>query len=433
MIGALLIVGGPQVVPFHSLPNPVDDVDVDVTSDNPYATSDENYFIPSWPVGRLPGSKGNDPKPLINQINNITKNRGQKQVAGFSFSSWLVNMLRRYRQKQSFGYTAEVWRRASNSVYRPIGNPDTLVISPPTGTDLIGKYQKQGTKMAYYNLHGLEDGSEWYGQRDPLETPNGEDYPVALRPQDVVNSGHAPEIVYSEACYGAHIEGKGVEDAISLKFLASGTQAVVGSTRTSYGSITTPLISADLLGRLFWNYLQEGYPAGPALQRAKIELARQMDSRQGYLDGEDQKTLIEFVLYGDPLAQVQSTQAKSKKAQRLLPNTSQVNIVCDRTNGGECSPQPIPKEVMAQVKGVVRHYLPGMAGARVTFSHEHVQCSGHDCPTHQIGQKLAERQPVTRRVVTLSKHVTKGKNTHTHYARITINSQGKVVKLAVSP
>ena len=58
MIGALLIVGGPEIVPFHCLPNPVDDQDKELASDNPYATRDDNYFIPEWPVGRLPGGRG---------------------------------------------------------------------------------------------------------------------------------------------------------------------------------------------------------------------------------------------------------------------------------------------------------------------------------------------------------------------------------------
>jgi hypothetical protein len=39
MIGALLIIGGSDNVPFHMLPNPTDDSDVNVPSDNPYATS----------------------------------------------------------------------------------------------------------------------------------------------------------------------------------------------------------------------------------------------------------------------------------------------------------------------------------------------------------------------------------------------------------
>ena len=66
-IGAVLIVGGPDVVPFHSLPNPTDDVDEEVLSDNPYATLDSNYFIPEWPVGRLPGEQGADVGLLLQQ------------------------------------------------------------------------------------------------------------------------------------------------------------------------------------------------------------------------------------------------------------------------------------------------------------------------------------------------------------------------------
>jgi tetratricopeptide (TPR) repeat protein len=70
-IGAVLIVGGPAVVPFHHLPNPVDDADVDVPSDNPYACRDENYFIPEWPLGRLPDGapRGvSDPEPLVKAL-----------------------------------------------------------------------------------------------------------------------------------------------------------------------------------------------------------------------------------------------------------------------------------------------------------------------------------------------------------------------------
>ena len=68
MIGAVLIVGGPEVIPFHHLPNPVDDADDDVPSDNPYSTRDENYFIPEWPVGRLPGGCSSDPASLISGL-----------------------------------------------------------------------------------------------------------------------------------------------------------------------------------------------------------------------------------------------------------------------------------------------------------------------------------------------------------------------------
>ena len=72
MIGALLIVGGPEIVPFHNLPNPTFDDDMDVPSDNPYACIDENYFVAQWPVGRLPGEAGPDAGLLLEQIRNLT-------------------------------------------------------------------------------------------------------------------------------------------------------------------------------------------------------------------------------------------------------------------------------------------------------------------------------------------------------------------------
>ena len=64
------------------------------------------------------------------------------------------------------------------------------------------------THLAYFNLHGVPDGSEWYGQSDPTLPEDGPEFPVAMRPQDIRNSGSAPHLVFSEACYGANITGK---------------------------------------------------------------------------------------------------------------------------------------------------------------------------------------------------------------------------------
>ena len=42
-IGAMLIVGGEKVIPFHLLPNPIDDFDTHVPSDNPYPERTRGY------------------------------------------------------------------------------------------------------------------------------------------------------------------------------------------------------------------------------------------------------------------------------------------------------------------------------------------------------------------------------------------------------
>jgi tetratricopeptide (TPR) repeat protein len=460
MIGALLIVGGPEVVPYHNLPNPVDDLDLEVPSDNPYATRDENYFVPEWPVGRLPGGSQNDPAQLVQSLQKITAYHDQLARR----RSWFQRMWDRFRvnrlfasngKKSSWGYTAAIWRRASLSVFRPIGAPHTLFVSPPVQADNAGINEgKNGlsssVRLGYFNLHGLQDSSNWYGQRDPSEPTEFPDYPVALRPEDIKNGGSAPEVVFSEACYGANIIEKQTDDAIALKFLSSGSQSVVGSTCTSYGSITTPLIAADLLGHAFWKFLRDGLPAGEALRRAKIYLAQEMHRRQGYLDGEDQKTLISFLLLGDPLTHIAMNSADAKLIMRSIDAPSNVNTVCDRH--GNCSNEignpphslqnkpPIPSKTMAQVKAIVEEYLPGMKDADISYTRSHATCAGngHTCPTSTRGSISKTGRNAEHNIITLSKHVKKSLSpsgevqTHHHYVRLKIDDQGKVIKMCVS-
>ena len=460
MIGAVLIVGGPEIVPFHKLPNPVDDMDDDVPSDNPYCTRDENYFIPEWPVGRLPGGTQRDIQPLQKALKGIAEHHSNHtQHRNLLRRLWdrlyhRLNFFSR-RRKSSLGYTAAIWRRASLSVFRPIGAPHTLRVSPPlqsteqdspNNNNLI----TPNARLGYFNLHGLEDSSYWYGQRDPGEPQEMPDYPVALRPRDVVNSGKAPKVVFSEACYGANIANKSIDEALALKFINSGSLTVVGSTCTSYGSITTPLIAADLLGHAFWKFLQEGLPSGEAFRRAKIHLAKEMHHRQGFLDGEDQKTLISFVLYGDPLARLSKSTSPSMKVLRPMRKPTKLRIVCDRS--GNCRPEkelgshslqdnpPIPDQTLIHVKQIVEQYLPGMIDANVIYSHPHTTCpdGDHSCPASEGSFKSKSTFDVKRNVVTLSKQVagspTSGGKccTHHHFARLTMDENGKVIKLAVS-
>jgi hypothetical protein len=305
-------------------------------------------------------------------------------------------------------------------------------VSPPV-EGVHGEQWAPGS-LGYFNLHGVIDSAEWFGQRDPTEPDSGPDYPVVLKPSDVVNSGHSPKVIFSEACYGAHIPKRSIDAALALKFLASGSQVVVGSTCTSYGSVTLPLIAADLLGRSFWKFIHDGFPAGEALRRAKVSLAREMHNRQGYLDGEDQKTLISFVLYGDPLAQPNGIITKGiKTLLRTFSSPTQPPIVCDRSNRADAH-APIPSETLAQVKSIVSQYLPGMSDAQLSLNIERAEChaSNHTCPTALSGSKACSTHLPARQSIVLSKRIELGEHSLNQYARLTLDENGKLVKLAVS-
>jgi hypothetical protein len=467
MIGALLIAGGPSVVPFHRLPNPVDDFDGDVPSDNPYGTRDENYFIPEWPVGRLTAGCEADPAQFIEMVRLAASRHAQASSplpwpTRFLHSISRIFPFKRAKVRPGQGYTAAVWKRAAGSVFKPVSEPRHLLVSPPV-LSLNGSTPKPANggvrgpltniatkkeaafktaRLGYFNLHGLPDAVEWYGQSDPTDPFPGADYPVALRPQDISGAKEggngsskalrAPDIVFTEACYGAYINGRKLDESICLKFIACGSQAVVGSTCIAYGSIASPLAAADLLGYAFWESIKAGIPAGEALRRAKIQVAREMHHRQGYLDGEDQKTLVSFILYGDPLAQGEDRCKEARPVFRSMKVPAQVKTVCERTLPGEA--ENLSPESMTYVKHVVARYLPSMTNAHLAITHPHVSCQGeaHSCPTAQMGAKSRPHTIPYNQVVTLSKQVKTAKSIHNHYARLTLDGHGKLVKLVVS-
>jgi hypothetical protein len=435
MIGALLIVGGSEVVPFHHLPNPTEDMDSLIASDNPYATLDSNYFKSDWPVGRLPGEAGSDAGLLLEQLRKMIRYHSKNSLLSKkkSLEFWgrvriFLGARQNRTQQGSFGYTAAVWRRSSLAVFRSIGEAGTLLACPPQASGSIPG--KKPVTLAYYNLHGLIDAAEWYGQRDVNDKTPGPDYPVALSPKDLSGKTPVPDIIFSEACYGAHIDGKCEDQAISLKFVARGSLAMIGSTSAAYGSVTTPLIGADLLGHYFWENLKGGSPVGEALMQAKVDLVQEMTRRQGFLDSEDQKTLISFVLYGDPLVSLDPSLPPHKNILRSHAHPL-VKTISDRKEEDVVTAQPVPSAILKQIKGIVSNYLSGLENAEIRLSEQQVTNSGKTGTT-AAGAKSIEPDNSGRVVVTMHKEVYIGQKTQHQYARVTLDPKGKMVKIALT-
>ena len=225
------------------------------------------------------------------------------------------------------------------------------------------------------------------------------------------------------------------DTALALKFLSSGSHAVVGSTKIAYGSVTPPLIGADLLGRYFWDQLNQGLPVGEALRRAKLSLAAEMHRRQGYLDGEDQKTLISFVLFGDPLhaPQIAVAATAPKSVVRKVTRPTSMKVVC-ALGGPERKVGDLDPLALDRVKSIVSQYLPGLSDASTRVHAQHLGCDGRDhaCPAAQLGLKNTSPAGRDTVVVTLTKQVQSGGAKHVRFARLTLDAAGKVLKLAVS-
>jgi hypothetical protein len=445
MVGAVLIVGGDEVVPFHRLPNPTDDGDSEVFSDNPYSTIDSNYFIPEWPVGRIPGEKGSDASLLLVKLREATalhnpgknkKGLAEQLRPGLEIIRQLINFILlkpSYNGKKNFGYTAAVWQKSSSSVFKQIGESDQMLVSPPEYSGSFSGERINYSDLGYFNLHGLIDSGDWYGQPDASGSVSGVDYPIAIKPKDLHKNSKAPEVVFSEACYGGYVNKKSEADSLALTFLAIGTKAVVGSTSISYGSVATPLIGADLLGYLFWKYLKSGLRVGDSLVKAKIDFVREMNKRQNFLDGEDQKTLVSFVLYGDPLAIYSNVQAQNKNLARQKTKED-VKTACDKHNESEEADIKISPEKIRKVKEMVETYLPGIDQTKVVISKQLLVSEGNSVESAEQsqGSKEADTKNTGKTVITISKQVKSFNTVHQHYARATLDSSGKMIKLAVS-
>lgn len=429
-IGSVLIVGGDEVVPFHRLPNPADDADSEVPSDCPFGALDTNYFVPDWPVGRLPGESGSDAGLLLEQIRNAAQYHSNEpnsasildsilRIIFFWNQPWVQNF-------SNIGYSASVWRRSSLATFRPVGEGRNLYLSPNGRASSFDARKLSSAQIGYFNVHGVEDGSEWYGQKDPVEGDTGPDFPVALKPSDLQFVTDLPRIVYSEACYGGHLFEKTEDESIALTMLGKGVMAMIGSTTISYGSVTTPLIGADLMGYLILKNLREGLSVGSSMVKAKVEFVREMNRRQGYLDGEDQKTLISFVLYGDPLVAYDPYLSAKKVVPRDLYHPVVKTISDCETL--DVQTEKIAPKMISQAKQMVKEYLPGIEYAEVRVKNQQFNAGN----LVGKGAGTTGRNASGRVVVSFSKQITQSERVHRQYARVTLDKQGKMIKLAVS-
>ncbi|MBN1930525.1 MAG: PPC domain-containing protein [Desulfobacterales bacterium] len=274
------IVGGHDIIPFHVIPNPCgDDGDTVVYSDNPYASRDLDLLIPERALTRMPDDASTDGNFFIHLLEQVVQ-RTQVQ------------------SNQTFGLSAKVWKGASTRVYQEINPTGTVRLSPPITNGEIESDWIDDKAYYYFNLHGSEETENWYGQE-------GTRYPVAFSPQNLNNVSVENAVVCCEACYGANIIHKKADEALSLTFLEKKAACFVGSTKIAYGPSEPPCTEADLIVIKFFERVKEGLPFGVAFLRAKEDFARESIRMKGYLDKTEEKTLLEFVIFSDPLSKME--------------------------------------------------------------------------------------------------------------------------------
>jgi hypothetical protein len=322
----VLIVGDGDVVPYWYLENPAADSDREFPTDVPYAVrgesgEDEDFLLPDRAVARIPLGAGPD-GGLVSYLEAFASDRWRGPGCD-----------------ADFGLAALQWKMESTKVFGVLADHG-LKTSPPVDTSGFEAGWLEKNAIIYFNVHGSRDEKFWYGQ-------DGFSYPKVLSPELVAEASPANAIVLSEACYGGLVEGKTRSDSVAMSFLTKGVSAFIGSSAIAYGSPDESLTEADLLAYLFFTRLVAGETAGSALREAKVDFAAEMLDRQGYLDGDDRKTLLEFNLFGDPAVGIY-------KGRGL----------------GDRSPDMVSEEVLASIAKLARERFPEMEGVEPAVSEQ---------------------------------------------------------------
>jgi hypothetical protein len=274
----LVILGGPDVVPFQSLRNPAGDDDPEVPSDLPYACEAkagdrvERFVAASRAVGRIPDLPGStDPRLLIGLL---------KRAAEWS-------PLTKKAYESFFGLSAAEWQKSTTlSLQALYGKSAKTRLSPKDGPTWKGA--DLSSRAHFINCHGAPADPQFYGQA-------GSSYPPAHYSGKLAGLLKPGTVVAAECCYGAELYEPGDGTAgICATYLEEGAIGFLGSTNIAYGPADSNG-AADLVCRFFLEAVLGGGSLGKALLVARQRFAE----AAAPLSPIDLKTIAQFYLLGD--------------------------------------------------------------------------------------------------------------------------------------
>jgi hypothetical protein len=287
---SILLAGGSAILPFFSLSNPVVDRSIDpdneVLSDNPYGALTDTWqesLAPSLPVGRLAVPDGGGVSDFVALLETLP-HRAHGPIAGQPGSALVVN---------------QDWADFSSKVAQALPDPLSWHLAPGYEMNEASR-QDAARAVLYFNLHGFLDDPDW-----KCYSTVQQDFVAAVTPDGIDRSCVGGALSFAECCYGAQIQGRSAEDSCALKLVQQGA-SFIGATGLAFGSYLASdmyLEDADFLARAFFEAVGVGQSIGAALSNARrLYLNDSVEARSGSVWQYKQKTLLQFVLFGNPQA-----------------------------------------------------------------------------------------------------------------------------------
>jgi hypothetical protein len=292
----IAIIGADDVVPMFEVSNPTldpnGDTDPKVPTDNPYACSKKfsankrsSYLIPDRVIGRIPDLKGSaDPSWLIDYLAAATE---QKSLPASSYADSLLAC-------------CDTWKESGRACVHYIARSVAdLMICPPIGHSNPTMKGRHGAQLHMIKCHGAELTSRFFGQK-------GNSYPEVLSSPSITGRTKKGTVAAAMCCFGGSVfdptdpaAAYPNENPIPSVYLKQGACGFLGSTTTAWVGLDT-MLCADWIVAGFLKSVLGGSSLGRAALEAKQDFVR-WNQQEGYeIDSADEKTLIQFVLLGDP-------------------------------------------------------------------------------------------------------------------------------------
>jgi hypothetical protein len=223
--------------------------------------------------------------------------------------SWLISCLdvaSQWKSRSASAYGTDLfvccaeWIGAGEECVDFIARPtNRLLGSPPTGDASKSIRTRHGARLHMIKCHGAPNDSFFYGQKGP-------NYPDALKSTSLVKRTKPGTVVGAMCCFGASIfdpldptAAHPSEFPIPSIYLRQGAYGFFGSTCTAWVGVTS-MMCADWIVATALKSMLNGASLGRALLEGKQDFIRWTESQGNDLDAADEKTLLQFILLGDP-------------------------------------------------------------------------------------------------------------------------------------
>jgi hypothetical protein len=296
----LVLLGAKDVVPMFEVWNPAydhnGDDDEKVLTDNPYASSKRfrsshriGYLVPDRVIGRIPDMVfDSDPAWFVEYLKTAC--------------SWTAQPASFYA-RQLYAICSHECEGAGLDCMRYIRRPEAdLLISPPIEDSLPAAQERLSAPLHMIKCHGNEKDAAFWGYQNADQKNKQEAWRQAVTSATLKAYLKPATVVATMCCFGAEIFLPKDADSwpLASTYLRKGAFGFVGSTKKAWGGFPSEKNWSDWIAGGYLKNVLQGSSIGRAFLDSKIDYACAIIDQGKALDLADEKTLIEYVLLGDP-------------------------------------------------------------------------------------------------------------------------------------